>query len=176
MTLLRALVVLAFACANAAAAVELQKLGWQMTPVQGPRAQVKTAKPIERLLIDPVKGKVPGRLLGWATLLNRGTPTEGILLRYSVTGKIAPMEGGHEPAWVLPYMLETRRVPRAAANRHLEVPLDATALTELYLKKLRREGYSLKELKMQVMLEPRKGVAGPVQLLEAVLPVEEGAP
>lgn len=171
MTLLRALVVLAFACGYASAAVELQKLGWQMTPVQGPRAQVKTAKPIEKLTVDAAKGKLPGRLLGWATLVNRGTPTEGILLRYTVTGRIAPADGSQEPAWVLPFMLETRRVPRAAANKLVDVPLDATALTELYLKKLNREGYVLRELKLQVMLEPRGG-ASPIKLMESVLPVE----
>ena len=139
-TTLAAVAVLALGAGPAAAAVELQKLGWQMTLAQGAGAgaAVKTAKPIEALAVDPAARKLSGRLMGAARLLNRGAAVEGLLLRYSVTAKIEPVDGSEAAVWTVPFMLETRRVPKVDANKIFDVPLDATIWTELFLKKLQR--------------------------------------
>lgn len=165
--------VVALCAGRASAAVELQTLGWRIAAPAKP-GQPKAAEPIERLRLAS-DGRIPGKLAGTVKLVSRGTPVEGVLLRYSVAAKLEPKDGKAESAWAVPYLLEERRVPKIKANAYVEIPLDAAVWTEAYFKKLSREGYRAVELKMQVMIEPRPGHVEGIKVLEAALPVEETA-
>lgn len=155
--------------APARAEIELQSVQWQ----QVAREKGQGAKPADITAL-PIKegGPLGGRLLAKVKLLNRGAAVEGILLRYAVTAKIARVAEPKRPAeWAVPYTIDQTRVPKVGANQYLEARLDPTALTELYLRKIYSQGYWPVELKLQVMLEPRKDNAGALQVLESSLPV-----
>lgn len=156
------------ALASAHAEVELQSARWQRV-VHAKNKPVAAVDITEASVLpgEPIKG----RLLAKVSLLNRGQAVEGILLRYIVIAKIAPLAKPQTPAmWALPYMLEEKRVPKIGPNRIAEATLDPTALTALYLRKIYRMGYWPEELKLRVMLEPRTGVVGPIQIVESDLP------
>ena len=72
----------------------------------------------------------------------------------------------------LPFMLEEKRVPKAGPNQLLQVSLETAPLFELYLKRIAREGFFPEELKLQVMVEPRRGGPTAIELLESSLKVE----
>lgn len=168
----------ALCAASARAAVQLETLSWQR---QAPAARgiARSTETISELDLAQGAG-APARFGGSVRLLNRGPADEGILLRYSVAAKLAPVSGGAPAVWAVPYLLDERRVPRIGPNQYAEVPLDAAALTDLYLKKLYREGYRPVALRLEVMLEPRRGEPPGLQLLSAELPVvaapEQGHP
>ncbi len=174
--------VLALCAGPAAAVVELQKVDWQQAAPSAGAPALSTTTPapagspakteiLQRLRLSP-GDKLPARLGGLVKLLNRGpVAEEGILLRYVVSARVSPTDGG-EAAWSLPFVLETRRVPKIGSNQVLEVAIDASTMIDLYLKKLGREGWWLDALKLDVLLEPRKDDPKKLQLLSAELPVE----
>lgn len=155
---------------RASAEVELQTLGWRIAAPAKP-GQPKAPEAIETLRLAG-DGRIPGKLAGTVKIVSRGTPVEGVLLRYTVAAKLQPKDGAKPGAWAVPYLLEERRVPKIKANAYVDIPLDAAVWTEAYFKKLDREGYRAVELKMQVMIEPRPGHVEGIKVLEAALPVE----
>ena len=150
------------------AEVQLQSIQWQ----HAARGQAQGAKPAEitRLLLAP-GDTLQGRLRASVKMLNRGPAMAGILLRYVVSAKLAREGRPEEAAWALPFLSEEKRVPKIGANQYFETTIDPTALTELYLKKVNREGYWPLELKIQVMLGPRRDAKGPLQIIDSSLPV-----
>ena len=68
-------------------------------------------------------------------------------------------------------MIEERRVPKVGANQFFEVPLEPSALLELYLRKTVSAGFWPDELKLQVMLEPHRGAVETISPMESILPV-----
>lgn len=161
----------ALAAAPARAEVQLQSVRWQ----QLAREKTQSARPLDVTQLALKDGApLTGRIVAKVKLLNRGPQVEGILLRYAMTAKVARVQDPKHPAvWALAYSLDEKRVPKIGANQFLETTLDPTALTDLYLRKLYREGYWPTELKLQVMLEPRKDNTEPLQVLESSLPVGE---
>jgi hypothetical protein len=155
--------------APARAEVELQSVRWQLTA----RDRSQGGKPADITALSIKEGgALGGRLAAKVKLLNRGPAVEGILLRYAVTAKIARVAQPKRPAeWAVPFTIDEKRVPKVGANQYLEAKLDPTALTELYLRKIYSQGYWPVELKLQVMLEPRKDNTGALQVLESSLPV-----
>jgi hypothetical protein len=167
---LRALVVLLLCAPPAAAEVELQSLRWQLSS----KEKAPTGKPLDLTQLTLTPGAaLKGRLSAKVKLLNRGAAVEGVLLRYTVSAKIDRLREDHqEAAWALPFVTdEEKRVPKVGANQYLETALDPTAFLELYLKRLYREGFWPRELKLQVMVEPRKTDDGQIRILESALPI-----
>ncbi len=165
------LAALLFWALPAAAEVQLHSVRWQMLLRQP--GQAAKAVELKELMAKP-GAPLGGRLIARLKLLNRGPANEGLLLKYVVSAKIARLdENDAEASWSLPFTIEQKRVPRIGANEYLETALDPTALTEVYLKKVYREGYWPRELKLQVMLEPRRDVKGPLQILEKTLSVAQ---
>lgn len=167
---MKLLALLVLCALPASAEVELQSLRWQLT------SKEKTApgKPLDVTQLSlPAGGALKGRLIAKVRMLNRGAGTEGVLLRYTLSAKIDRLRDDKQaPAWALPFVTdEEKRVPKIGANQYLEADLDPTAFLELYLKRLGREGFRPVELKLQVMVEPRKSGDGAVRLLESSLPV-----
>lgn len=161
------------ACAPAGAVVELQALGWQSAARGGPAK----GRSVDSLTL-PVNAKLDGRLAGRVRLLNRGPQAEeGILLRYTLEARVHPAEGGPSE-WSLPFVLDTRRVPRIGPNKIVETRVDVTTMLALYLAKLKREGWWLDRLKLDVLLEPREDEPKRLQILSCELPVSppSGAP
>ncbi len=154
------------------AEVELESVRWQLAQRE-PGQGLKAPKPedIAALSIDP-GGQLSGRLRGTLRLLNRGPAVEAILLRYSVSAKIAPLDKNQPATWALPFVLGDRRVPKIDANQYLEIPLDPTADVEIYLKNVFREGYWPEELKIEVMVQPRRDAKAQLKILESELPLE----
>jgi hypothetical protein len=155
----------------AEAAIELQGVQWQLVAREpGKALKPPTAENLDALGVEP-GGKLKGRLWAKLKLLNRGPALEAMLLRYAVSAKIAPLDKNEEATWALPFVLGDRRLPKVGANAPLEVPLDPTDDVAIYLKNIYREGYWPSELKIEVMVQPRRDQKVPLKLLESTLPV-----
>ncbi|MDO8756542.1 MAG: hypothetical protein Q7J64_00895 [Elusimicrobiota bacterium] len=165
--------ILAFAAltaANARAELLLDSVSWQRASAGKGRAVIWEDA---SALVD-APPKFESRLRARLTLKNRGPKAaEGVLLRYSMTGRVAPVEGGAvEGAWGVPFFVGERRVPKIGPNMTLDVNLTTSPALELYLAKLARAGWWPDRVKLQVMIEPHRGAAA-VQALEAVLEVSK---
>jgi hypothetical protein len=158
------------ACSAAHAALTIKELHWQVATSAPARKDLwhDTAN----WLYPP--GSKPGRAPRvLVTLLNgTGKPDEAILLRYSLSARLAPSQGGAEGVWTLPFVLQERRVPKVQGNE-LQVPITLNrALFDAYFKRMLRAGFWPDSLRMQVMVEPRPGESSfEGRLAEVVLPV-----
>lgn len=159
-------IALLLAALPAAAEVQLQSVSWQQT------ASTKGAKPADvSQLALPAGSAVKGHLRARVKLLNRGQAVEGVLLQYALTAELAPEDtAGAKPQWAIPFALDERRVPKIGPNEYLDVSVDPTQALTIYLRRVHREGYWPTQLKIQVMLTPRKG-AGVMQVVDSTLPV-----
>ena len=157
------------ATAPASAEVVLQSVHWQIGRLEAGR--VASWQDV-RTLPDAFK---PGdRLRARLSLRNDGEKTEeGLLLRFSVVARVRP-EGGAEGAWAVPFDVDEKRVPKVAAGKVLDVPLDAAPAVELYVRRAARAGWIPDRLKISVMLEPHRGCKT-LQLVEDTLEVGKGA-
>lgn len=167
----RIIAVLAFAAlaaADAGAELVIESLSWQRARVE--HGRVVAWEDAANLVDAPPK--LDARLRARLTLKNRGPKAaEGILLRYSMTGRIAPASpGGKEGAWGVPFMVDEKRVPKVGANKIQDVFLTTSPALELYLSKLARAGWWPDRVKLQAMIEPHPGAVS-VQSLESVLEV-----
>jgi hypothetical protein len=106
------------------------------------------------------------------TLKNRGpVVAEGILLRYSMTGRVAPIGAAKaEGSWGIPFMVDEKRVPKVGPNKTMDVFLTTSPALERYLNRISRAGWWPDRVKLQAMIEPHKG-ASVVQTLETILEV-----
>jgi hypothetical protein len=147
--------------------VQLQSVRWQRAASgEGKGAQ---AVDLAELALKPGETTVAG-LRARVKLLNRGPGVEGVLLRYALSGKIAPEDGSVQPILAVPFAIDEKRVPKVGANEFHEVAVDPTAFVNLYLKRLARDGYRLHELRLQIMVSPRRGDKS-AQTVETALPV-----
>ncbi|MBI4061948.1 MAG: hypothetical protein HY403_11000 [Elusimicrobia bacterium] len=167
----RVLAVLAFAAlaaARAGAELSLESVSWQRGRVE--KSRVVAWEDAGRLFDGPPK--IDARLRARLTLKNRGPEAaEGILLRYSMTGRVAPIAGDKpEGVWSIPFMVEEKRVPKVGSNMTKDVYLATSPALDLYLAKLARSGWWLDRVKLQVLIEPHRGAAA-VQTLDSVLEV-----
>jgi hypothetical protein len=158
----------AFAAAGARAELFLESASWQRA-----RADKGAAVVWEDVssLADAAP-KLDARLRARVTLKNRGPKSaEGILLRYSMTGRVAPTaDPKGEGAWGIPFMVDEKRVPKIGPNKTLDVYLTTSPALELYLAKLARAGWWPDRVKLQVMIEPHRGAVA-LQSLETALEV-----
>jgi hypothetical protein len=161
--------VVAAGAAAASAELALESVHWQQGRVEGGR--VAFWKDVKTLGAAPSPAE---RMRARLILKNDGPQSaEGLLLRYSLTARLLPQEGG--PAggsWAVPFTVDERRVPKVGAEKTIEVPLDAASAVDLYLRRLTRAGWRPDRLKIQVMLEPHRGSKA-LQIVEDV--VEFGA-
>lgn len=166
---------LAIVCITSAAKAEvgLQKLSWEFgrrAPVTKPAAA--KFEPIDSLKLE--NGKLGGKLRARLTLVNRGPkPTHGTLLRYSLAARLVPIDGKQEGVWTIPFLIDERHVPKIGPNQLQDVLLDRSIEFGLFLRKARRGGFAPDRLKIELMVEPRRGDAPAIQLLQNEIPVEK---
>jgi len=165
------LLIVAAACAaagagRASAELALESAHWQTGRVE--RGRVVAWQEVKVIASAPPK--LTNRLRVHVLLKNRGSkPAEAVLLRYSMTARVAPTQGTDtEGTWAIPFSVDEKHIPLVGANKTVDVALDAGAALELYLRRLSRAGWWPDRLKMQVMLEPRVG-ASAIQIGEDVL-------
>lgn len=171
LVLLPALAVVLAARPARATTFELEALSWQGRGAPG--AAAKSA-PIEALVLAKNE-KLAGRFSAKLNFLNRGPAVEGVLIRYSLEGKIAPADHPDQAAWAVPFLVDEKRVPKVNANTHVETTLlvgDPSAQIDIYLKNTAFEGYVVQALRLRVMISPRRGQAAPIQVLESELPIQ----
>lgn len=168
--LLAVLALAALSAAGARAELLLDGVSWQRARVE--KTRVAAWEDVDKLADGPPK--LDARLRARLTLKNRGpVAAEGILLRYSMTGRVAPVSGGKpEGAWGIPFMVDEKRVPKVGPNKTLDVYLTTSPALELYLAKLARAGWWPDRVKLQVMIEPHQG-AVEIQSLESILEVSK---
>lgn len=168
----RAAFVLAFAAlaaANAGAELFLETASWQ-------RARVEKGRPVaweDAAVVVDAPPKLDTRLRVRLTLKNRGPKAaEGVLLRYSMTGRIKADGGAVDGSWGIPFMVDEKRVPKVGPNKTLDVFLTTSPALELYLARLSRAGWWADRMKLQVMIEPHAGETE-VKALESILEVSK---
>jgi len=154
----------------ASAEVRLQGVHWQIGRVEAGR--VASWQDVRAL---PGTLKPGEKLRARLVLQNDGAgPEEGLLLRYALVARVVPEGGAPEGTWAVPFTVDEKRVPKIAAGKMLEVPLDAAPAIELYLRRAARSGWSPDRFKISVMLEPHRG-AKDLQLVEDELELGTGA-
>jgi hypothetical protein len=166
----RLLLAAALAAAGAAPAraeLELESVHWQWGHLEGGRAIAW--RDVKTLAQAP---KPTDRMRARLVLKNDGPQNEeGLLLRYSLTARVLPGEGGGAAgAWAVPLVVDEKRVPKIGAQKTIDVPLDLGAAIDLYLRRVARAGWRPDRFKIQVMLEPHQG-SKTLQLVEDVLEV-----
>lgn len=168
------LLVIAFAAMPASAELTIDSIRWQAARVE--KARVRSWGDILQLVDGPPK--LDSRLRARLTLKNAGSkPAKGILLRYSMTARVAP-EGGiggdvqSAGVWAIAFMVGEHRVPKVGPNQIVDVPLSTSPALDLYLNKLSRAGWWPDRVKLQVMIEPHAGTTA-LQSLESVLEVRK---
>ena len=147
----------AVAAAGTAASAEivLEGVHWQAGRVEG--ARVVAWQDVKSVADGPPK--LDTRLRARLVLKNNGSKSEeGLLIRYSMTARVAAAKDA-EGTWAIPFAVEERRVPKVAPNQMIEVPLETGAALELYIRRLARAGWWPDRVKIQVMLEPHAGSA-----------------
>lgn len=162
------------------AEVRIQEIRWQL-PLPSKRPPVRyqdiTAwlqPPAARTVLKPrpvVKLFSPG-----------GRPASGLVLRYAVSARLAPLNGDVQAkeearsamqefgGWTVPFWVEERRIPWLRGDRLKEVPLHRVELTP-FLRRIRESGYWPEAIRVQVMVEPKKGDTLRHRIGESVLPV-----
>ena len=170
--ILAAAAALAAAAGSASAEVALEGVHWQVGRVEG--ARVVAWQDLKVLLDGPPK--LDNRLRARLVLNNRGSKEEdGLLLRYSLTARVAPAEGAPaEGSWAVAFTVDEKRVPKIGADKMVEVPLDAGPALDLYVRRLARAGWWPDRIKIQVMLEPHAGIEA-IHVVEDVLEVRREA-
>lgn len=165
------------AAVPAGAEVRLDSARWELSrvikpaPGKMPKLPAK-AKPEQIQALPVVPGrKLDGRVQARVVVSNKGAAEQAVLLRYAVSARVAPNNGGHEAEWALPVLVAEKRVPKIAADKTAEVVLDATEMINLTLIKFERVGWWPKELKLKVQVEPRRGQTSPLNTFESVLPL-----
>jgi hypothetical protein len=149
--------------ASASAELELESVHWQTGRFEGGR--VASWLDVKTLADSP---KPADRMRARLVLKNDGPQNEeGLLLRYSLTARVLPADGT-AGSWAVPFIVDEKRVPKVGAEKTIEVPLDAGAAIDLYLRRLSRAGWRPDRLKIQVMLEPHRG-SKTLQIVEDVL-------
>lgn len=164
-------VIAAMARAAGATTFELEALSWQGRSAPGAAAKFSPIQSLELVKNE----KVAGRLSAKLNFLNRGPAVEGVLIRYSLEAKIAPIGHPDQAAWAVPFLVDEKRVPKVNANSHVETTLlvgDSDAQIDIYLKNAAFEGYSVQTLRLRAMISPRRGQAAPIQVLESELPIQ----
>jgi len=156
-----------FTAASARAELFLESVSWQRARVEKGRAPVWEDAPS----LADAPPKLDARLRVRVTLKNRGPKAaEGILLRYSMTGRVSPVISATEGAWGVPFAVDEKRVPKVGPNKTQDVYLTTSPALELYTAKLARAGWWPDRVKLQVMLEPHRDEAA-VKTLETIIEV-----
>ncbi len=164
------LVIAAALAASASAALALESVHWQTGLVEGGR--VASWRDVKTLLNVPQPAdRVRARLV----LKNDGPQNEeGLLLRYSLTARVLPGDGGATGgAWAVPFIIDEKRVPKVGAGKTIDVALDPGASLALQLRRVTRVGWRPDLIKIQVMLEPHRGSKA-LQIVEDEVEVGRG--
>jgi len=155
------------------AEVMIESVSWQLAKTargQKPVYQNITALPT-------VPPRIDGKLRLRVVLKSRG-PQEagGLLLRYCLTARLVPAGQSAQGVWAVPFLISEKRVPKVGPNRFVEVTLDPSLSVEMplnhYLKRTLDSGFWPDQLKVQVMLSPRRGAVDAVKTEELILPVQ----
>jgi hypothetical protein len=168
-TIVLAAALAAAGAASASAEILLEGVHWQVGRVEGGRV---TAWSDLKVLVDGPP-KLDNRLRARLVIKNSGTHAEeGLLIRYSMTARVAPASSSGEGSWAIPFVVEERRVPKIGPNQMIEVPLEAGAALDLYVRRVSRAGWWPDRVKLQVMLEPHAG-SSTLQIVEDVVEIKK---
>lgn len=151
------------------AEVRIQEIRWQVA--QASRRPPTRYRDISEW-VQPPSAKALLKLRPVVKIFNHGgQPVSGLVLRYAVSAKLAPLKGPAEMSvWTVPFWMEERRIPRLGRDRLKEIRLHKLKMLP-FLERMRKSGYWPRAVKIQVMLEPKKGQSLKHKIMESVLPI-----
>lgn len=152
--------------------LSVESLHWELAqPVRG-------RKPVyaDIVSLETAPPRIAGKLRARVVLKNRGPlAADGILLRYCLLARLAPVRSRQDGVWALPFLIEEKRVAKVGPNQLFEVSLDPSASMALpfnrYLRRVYASGFWPDQLKLQVMLSPHRGAVETIATQEIILPV-----
>jgi hypothetical protein len=150
----------------------IESVSWQLA--KAARGQKPVYQDITALPTMPPR--IDGKLRLRVVLKSRGPQeADGLLLRYCLTARLVPARQSTVGVWAVPFLISEKRVPKIGPNRFLEVTLDPQLSVDMplshYLKRTLDSGFWPDQLKLQVMLSPRRGAVEAVKTHELILPV-----
>ena len=156
------------------AEVMIESVSWQLAKT------VRGQKPVYQDItsLPTVPPRIDGTLRLRVVLKSRGPQeADGLLLRYCLVARLAPAGQSAAGVWAVPFLISEKRVPKVGANQFLEVILDPSLSVDMplnhYLKRTLASGFWPDQLKVQVMLSPRRGAVEAVKTQELILPVQK---
>ena len=172
LTSLLLLPVLALAfCPELRAQVQINKIDWQSSRVEG-----KTVLPFEaigELKLAPYQ-KYPNKFRAVVTAQNSSAkPVDGLVLRCALSLHLTRISDAADGGfWAVPFHTEEVRISQIKPAGIYEAKLVHIGLNE-QLNKLRNTGFWIDAIKLQVMLDPRPGDEPSRIMKEAVISVKK---
>ena len=170
-----ALVVLLVCCllSPLSAEVMIESVSWQLAKTR------RGSKPVyQDITILPARPpRIDGKLRLRVVLKNRGPKeAEGLVLRYCLAARLAPAGRSEEGVWAVPFLISEKRVPKVGPNQFFEVGMDPSLSVDMplthYLKRALDSGFWPDQLRLQVMLRPRRPDVETVKTWEITLPMK----
>lgn len=157
---------------SAHADVVLSRLTWEIS-LQA-KKQKGVYHHVQSWLLPP-RFPLESRSRILVTLVNKGPrEEEAVLLRYVLSARLVPISSTDPGTgtWTIPFLLEDRHVPRALGVHSVQnIPIYFNRKVSAYLKKAYQAGFWPDALKIQVLVEPRRGDTLKGHLLDAILPI-----
>ncbi len=156
--------------APASAEVTIERLNWQLALQM--RKQKRIYHDISQWLFPP-SPKVKLRPRALVKIANKSGKAEtAVLLRYSITPRLRRIGESEEGLWMVPFVVEERRIPNLKGGQAKEIPLYLNRVAfSAYLKRMYRAGYWPDAFRVEVMIEPKPGETFTKRLERSVLPI-----
>lgn len=167
--LLLACALFAAAAAPSAAQVELIRIDWELSRLEGKNRA--PFAPVSELRAAP-EAKFTGQLRAAVTLRNPAPKAaEGLVLRYALRLRLLKTGDAPEKAfWGVPFYTEEVRVSRVSPSSEKQARVIRFEL-QSQLNKLRNSGFAPTALKLEVMLSPRQGDVPSAIMRESVIEI-----
>lgn len=167
--LLLACALFAASAAPAAAQVELARVDWELSRLQGKNRTPYA--PVSALAAAP-EVKFADNLRAVVTLRNAAPKAaEGLVLRYALSLRLLKAGDAPEKAfWGVPFYVDEVRVAKVNASSEKQAKVIRFEL-QAQLNKLRGSGFSPTALKLEIMLSPRQGDEPAAIMRESVIEI-----
>ncbi len=163
-------VILACSPGSAPAQIEITGVSWELSRLEGKNRGPYV--PVSRLRASP-DTRFSDHLRALVTLRNSAPrAAEGLVLRYALSLRLLKNGEPEEKAfWSVPFYVEEVRVSRVNPNSQRQAKVIRFELQN-QLSRLRGSGFLPTAMKLEVMLNPRRGDSPSAIMREAVIEID----
>ena len=158
-------------CLPSQAQVQINKIDWQVSRVEGKKKL--PFEPIIELKLEPYQ-QYMNKLRAVVSAQNISSkPAEGLVIRCALSLHVVRLADAADAGfWAVPFRTEELRVSRILPGATYEAKLIHFVLNP-QLKKLKNTGFWVDALKLQVMLDPKPGDEPAKIMKEVVISIKK---